>query len=125
MIASLIQDSLVRFDDATPETMVVAMLRQEPVELSQRGTIEFDEGYDDLDYLVFSLLYLPSRRRIAFVRHRNSPSPGTEICVVPNELKIAAILVETIRFLNLSEEDILWIHPRYETEFKEKMGTVV
>jgi hypothetical protein len=110
----------VRFDEIYPETKAIAVLRQEPSELEARGSLKFYRGYDDLDYLVFSVLSLPSKRRVALIRHQHAPNSGTEICVVPNEPAVIETLVETIRFLNVSTQDISWIHPQYERELSQK-----
>lgn len=110
------QSQLVRFDEIHPETKPIAVLQQEPAELKERGSLTFCEGYDDLDYLVFSILELPSGHRVAFVRHKYSPSSGTEVCVVPDELEVVDKLTEAIQFLGFSVEDLSWIHPQYESE---------
>ncbi|NJO93488.1 MAG: hypothetical protein HC820_02365 [Hydrococcus sp. RM1_1_31] len=112
----------MRFDEIYPETKPIAVLRQEPSELEKRGFVKFCEGYDDLDYLVFSVLDLPSHHRVALVRHKHLSSPGTEVCVVPNETAIAEILIEVIRFLRLSTEDLAWIHPQYAWESLIKLA---
>jgi hypothetical protein len=107
---------LVRFDEIYPETKAIAVLRQEPSELEARGSLKFEKGYDDLDYLVFSVLSLLSKHRVALIRHERAPSPGTEICVVANEPAVIETLIETIQFLNVSTQDLSWIHPQYERE---------
>ncbi|MBW4621161.1 MAG: hypothetical protein KME17_17605 [Cyanosarcina radialis HA8281-LM2] len=114
------QGQLVLFDEIYPETKAIAVLRQEPAELEARGSLKFERGYDDLDYLVFSVLSLPSQHRVALIRHQHAPNPGTEICVVPNEPAVIEMLIETIRFLNLSTQDLSWIHPQYEMELSQK-----
>ena len=97
-------------------TMPVAVIRWEPEELIEQKFLKFHQGFDDLDYVVFSMLSLPSNRCVTLVRHKNSPSLGTEICIVPNEAFVVETLVETIRVLNLSIEDLSWIHAQYESK---------
>lgn len=122
MTAVPTQNQLKDLGEATPATMPVAVIRREPSELAERKSLKFREGFDDLDYVVFSTLSLPSGHRVALVRHKNSPSPGTEVCVVPNEPAVAEALLETIRVLNLSVEDLSWIHSQYESEVKHAIA---
>ena len=110
------QDQLEDLCEATPATMPVAVIRWEPEELIEQKFLKFHQGFDDLDYVVFSMLSLPSNRCVTLVRHKNSPSLGTEICIVPNEAFVVETLVETIRVLNLSIEDLSWIHAQYESK---------
>jgi hypothetical protein len=114
------QSQLVRFDEVNSETKPIAVLRLEPPELEERGAPEFCEGYDDLDYLTFSVLSLPFQHRVALVRHKRSPGSGTEVCVVPDESDILQRLVETINLLSLSIKDFSWIHPQYEKKISGK-----
>lgn len=115
------QSQLVRFDEIYPETKAIAVLRQEPPELKKQG-FQFHEAYDDLDYLVFLETTLQSGHRVALIRRKHSPNPGTEICVVPNETAVVAILLEVIQFLNLSTADLSWIHPQYEENSRIEMA---
>jgi hypothetical protein len=125
MKSVLSQDKGVDLGEATIATMPVAVLRMEPDELTSKGVLSFREGFDDLDYLVFATLLLPSGREVTLVRHANAPSPGTEVCVVPDEKVIASspravahqesalTILETVKTLNLTVADLSWIHPDY------------
>lgn len=123
MTAVPTQNQLEDLGEATPATMPVAVIRREPSELAERKSLKFREGFDDLDYVAFSTLSLPFGSQLALVRHKNSPSPGTEVWVVPDEPSVAEALVETIRVLNLSIEDLSWIHPQYESELKHAIAS--
>jgi hypothetical protein len=114
------QRQLLRFDEVNPETKPVAVLQLEPSEIEERGAPKFHEAYDDLDYLTFSLLLLPSQHRVALVRHKRSPEPGTEVCVAPDETNVLGRLMEMISFLDLSKENFLWIHSLYEKEVRDQ-----
>jgi hypothetical protein len=116
------QSQLLRFDEVNSEIKPVAVLRLEPTELEEKGSPRFCEGYDDLDYVTFSVLLLPSQHRVALVRHKHSPAPGTEVCVVPDESDILERLAETINLLSLSNKDFSWIHPQYEKEVQDKLN---
>jgi hypothetical protein len=114
------QGSLVDLGDVTPATMPVAVLSKEPEELSRTASLNFLEGFDDLDYVIFSDISLPSGHRVTLVRHKNAPSPGVEVCIVPNEVKIAEVLVSVLQTLKLSSDVFSWIHPSYEQEVRRK-----
>jgi hypothetical protein len=113
MKSVLSQDKGIDLGEATIATMPVAVLRMEPDELTSKEVLSFREGFDDLDYLVFATLLLPSGREVTLVRHANAPSPGTEVCVVPDEKAIVLTILETVQTLNLTVADLSWIHPDY------------
>jgi hypothetical protein len=113
------QDGLVELSDVTSATMPVAVLSKEPHELAQRVSIQFLEGFDDLDYLTYSAFSLPSGSPIALVRHQNSPNPGIEVYVVPSNPDIVSTLREVLKTLKLSPETFSWIHPTYEEELRQ------
>jgi hypothetical protein len=113
MKSVLSQDKGLDLGEATIATMPVAVLRMEPDELTRKGVLSFCEGFDDLDYIVFATLLLPSGREVTLVRHANAPSPGTEVCVVPDEKAIVLTIIETLKTLNLTVADLSWIHPDY------------
>lgn len=111
--------SMVRFEDLVSETNPVAVIRKEPAEISKSNNLEFQKSYDDLDYLYFAILPLPSEKKICLVRHIHSPEPGTEICVSYEQSDIPRILTETFLEMNLNRNDFLWIHQAYEQELSE------
>lgn len=110
--------NLVRLEDSIAETELVAMIRQEPAEIQMTNKLEFRSGFDDLDYLVFTTLSLPSGDRLGLIRHDNSPTLGTEICVRHDQENILAVLQAAIVEMNLSLEDLTWIHPKYEQQLR-------
>lgn len=106
--------NLVCLEDTIAETKLVAMIRQEPAELLATNKLEFRSGFDDLDYLVFATLTLPSGDRLGLIRHDNSPATGTEICVRHDAENIPTVIQQAIAEMNLAIEDLTWIHPEYE-----------
>jgi hypothetical protein len=117
------QDDLVDLGDVTPATMPVAVLSKEPEELVKEARLQFSEGFDDLDYVTFSNLSLPSGHRVTLVRHKNSPSPGIEVCTIPNETNVTEILVSVLKTLKLSSDVFTWVHPAYEQEVMYKSSS--
>jgi hypothetical protein len=103
--------ALINLEDLTPATMTVAMFDREPHDLTANTDLVFRSGYDDLDYLDFAMLTLPSGHDVTLVRHQGSPQSGTELCVRPNLENVAAVIHETCAFLSINESSIQWIHP--------------
>ena len=111
--------NLVRLEDSIAETKLVAMIRQEPAEIKTTNKLEFRSGFDDLDYLVFATLSLPSGDRLGLIRHDNSPATGTEICVRQDLKNIPAVLQQATAEMNLTIDDLTWIHPEYERQVRD------
>ena len=111
--------NLVRLEDSIPETKLVAIVNREPAEIAAVNHLEFRPSFDDLDYLVFATLSLPSGARLGLIRHENSPSPGTEICVGHDRPNTAAVLQEALLEMNLTVDDLTWIHPEYEQQLRD------
>jgi hypothetical protein len=110
---------LIQLEDIILETASVAMIRQDVAEISKRNDLIFEESFDDLDFLVYTILFFSqSNSRVSLIRHRNSPVSGIEICVRHDEQhqNIAWLIDRTLRELNLTPEDLIWIHPSYQEE---------
>jgi hypothetical protein len=116
--------NLINLEDITPATMTVAMFDREPHDLQTNNGLVFRSGYDDLDYLDFAMLTLPSGHDVTLVRHQGSPQPGTELCVrsslddgqALNLDTVAAVIRETCMFLNIDESSLQWVHPTIEQQ---------
>jgi hypothetical protein len=108
---------LIQLEDLIPETNVVATIRQDVETISKQHNLEFQESYDDLDFLVFAILPLSQTSRVALISHKNAPVPGIEICVRYDEENIAEVISETLKSLKLTSEDLIWIDSQYEREF--------
>jgi hypothetical protein len=108
--------TLINLEDITPATMTVAMFDREPHDLQTNNGLVFRSGYDDLDYLDFAMLTLPSGHEVTLVRHQGSPQPGTELCVRSDLNTVAEVISETCRFLNINEANLQWIHPSIEQQ---------
>ena len=120
-MTSNLTQQLIQLEDLIPETNVVATIRQDVATISKRNNLEFQESYDDLDFLVFASLPLSQRSRVALVSHKNAPVPGIEICVRYDEENIAEAISETFKSLKLGSEDLTWIDPQYEQEFYQNI----
>ncbi len=66
--------------------------------------------------MVFATLSLPSGDRIGLIRHDNSPTLGIEICVKHDQHNIPTILQQALAEMNLTSNDLTWIHPEYEQQ---------
>jgi hypothetical protein len=116
-MTSNLTQRLIQLEDLIPETNVVATIRQDVETISNQNNLEFQESYDDLDFLVFTILPLPQTSRVALISHKNAPVPGIEICVRYDEENIAGVISETFKSLKLTPEDLIWIDSQYEREF--------
>ncbi len=108
--------TLINLEDITPATMTVAMFEQEPHDFQINNSLVFRSGYDDLDYLDFAMLTLPSGHDVTLVRHKGSPQPGTELCVRSDLDTVASVIREACAFLNITKSDLQWIHPSIEQQ---------
>ena len=123
-IAELSSQKRVGLEDSIAETKLVAMIRQEPTAIEATNKLEFRPSFDDLDYLVFATLSLPSGDRIGLIRHDNSPTPGTEICVKHDQQDIPTVLQQALAEMNLTSKDLTWIHPEYEQKEISTMASI-
>jgi hypothetical protein len=118
------KDLPVRFDEIYRETEPIAVIKLQPHDLSLKNKeLKFHKGYDDLDYLEYARLEVMPGYTIALISHQNTPIPGTDVCVDPNQPKKALILKKTISILQLSKPDLLWINPNYEQQFQKQWLT--
>jgi uncharacterized protein YjbI with pentapeptide repeats len=108
--------NLRQLENLISETALVAMIRQEPSEVSRINHLEFKESYDNLDYLVYSILPLSLGSQVSLVRHKHSPDPGMEICVRTDQQDISRIISETLYELDLALDDLTWIHPKHKEQ---------
>lgn len=111
-------EQTTQIEDIILETASVAMIQQDVPEISAHSNLEFEESYDDLDSLVYAILtFSHLKSRVALVRHLNSPTPGIEICVCHDAENIALLINETLRKLDLTSEDLIWIHPSIQDKY--------
>ena len=106
--------SLQRLEELIDETMPVAVINQHVSLKNTSHHVDFRTSYDDLDYLEFAILPLPTAS-VSLIRHGHSD--GTDICVSHDQRDIENLLYEAIAKLNLTENDLDWIHPEYKEGF--------
>jgi hypothetical protein len=119
-MTSNLTQQLIQLEDLIPETNVVATIRQDVETIAKGNNLEFQESYDDLDFLVFAILPLSLTSRVALVSHKNAPMPGIEICVRHDIQNVSEAISKTLDRLNLTLEDLTWIDPQYEQKFAKK-----
>jgi hypothetical protein len=123
---------LIQLEDLIPETNLVATIDCDPATFGELHQLEFQESYDDLDFLVFALLPLPSidsttttlGKRVALVIHKHAPVPSVEICVHYELENVGVAIAQTLDKLNLTSEDLAWIHPQYKLDFFNALDRV-
>ena len=69
-MTSNLTQQLIQLEDLIPETNLVATIWQDVETISKRNNLEFQESYDDLDFLVFAILPLSQTNRVALVYHK-------------------------------------------------------
>jgi tetratricopeptide (TPR) repeat protein len=115
----------VRFEEVTPTNEIVAYFdAQLPALVAGTGLTIFP-GYDDLDYIQFAYITLPSGNTVVLGQYGNAPEIGVDLYVEldrkhnPNAiLNIPALVVETLRYLAIPRATAVWFHPDYETEIE-------
>jgi hypothetical protein len=116
----------VRFEEVTPtHEIVVYFNAQLPSLLAGKGLPIFP-GYDDLDDIQFAYINLPSGNTVVLGQYEHAPEIGVDLYVeldprsksteISNN--IAALVVETLRYLAIPRETAIWFHPDYETEIE-------
>ncbi len=89
--------------------MPVLVVALEPSDFEQRLGVTFHDSFDNLDYLKVAVLQMPGGPRIAIIRHRGSPTPGTDICLSEAVFdRNPAIVAQVLETLDVRGEDIVW-----------------
>jgi uncharacterized protein YjbI with pentapeptide repeats len=116
----------VRFEEVTPTNEIVAYFdTQLPSLIAGKGLPIFP-GYDDLDYIQFAYVTLPSGNTVVLGQYENAPEIGVDLYVDFNPksnsstiaANIPALVVETLRYLAIPRATAVWFHPDYETEIE-------
>jgi hypothetical protein len=114
----------VRFEEVTPTNEIVAYFNARLPSLIAGTGLPIFLGYDDLDYIQFAYVTLPSGNTVVLGQYENAPEIGVDLYVeldLRNKLtaistNIAALVVETLRYLAIPRATAVWFHPDYETE---------
>jgi hypothetical protein len=86
----------------------VAVVTHSPDELASRYGLRFFEGSDNLDAYEAAAIRLVSGRRLGLLRHRGSPSPGTELHADSKDDLLDAIR-EFLDAFELNADDLVWV----------------
>jgi hypothetical protein len=92
-------------------TCYLAVLKQEPLQISAHAGVIFSESFDNLDYFTGAILRLPNGVCVSLTRHKNSPETGTVIMVVEPVEYPSLLVTEILNCLGLREDDITWRNP--------------
>ncbi len=116
----------VRFEEVTPTNEIVAYFNAQLPSLLAGTGFPIFPGYDDLDDIQFAYITLPSGNTVVLGQYENAPEIGVDLYVeldprnnstaIPTN--IAALVVETLRYLAIPRETAIWFHPDYETEIE-------
>jgi Pentapeptide repeats (8 copies) len=116
----------VRFEEVTPTHEIVVYFNAQLPSLLAGTGLPIFPGYDDLDYIQFAYITLPSGNTVVLGQYENAPEIGVDLYVELDprnnstaiSTNIAALVVETLRYLAIPRETAIWFHPDYETEIE-------
>lgn len=104
-----LEQGLANYSDDDVPHMPIFIVALEPCDFERRWGVAFDESFDNLDYLKVAVLQTNDGLRISLIRHRGSPTPGTDVCV-PEKVfgHNPAIAAEVMDALKIHPEDVVW-----------------
>jgi hypothetical protein len=116
----------VRFEEVTPTHEIVVSFNAQLPDLVADTGLPIFPGYDDLDYIQFVYITLPSGNTVVLGQYENAPEIGVDLYVdlarkynsTAISTNIPALVVETLRYLVIPRETAVWFHPDYETEIE-------
>jgi hypothetical protein len=116
----------VRFEEVTPTNEIVVYFNAQLPDLIAGTGLPIFPGYDDLDSIQFAYITLPSGNTVVLGQYGNAPEIGVDLYVefdpknnsTAISTNIAALVVETLRYLAIPRETAVWFHPDYETEIE-------
>ena len=108
----------VRFEEVTPANEYVGFFDASIESLVSHLNLPIFEGYDELDYLRFSVLIVPSGEVVMLGQYPRSPQPGTYLYVVDITSETPKIVVESCQQLGVAKDEIIWVYPDFQTEFE-------
>jgi hypothetical protein len=85
-----------------------AVIALSPDALASRYGLRFSGGSDNLDAYEAAAIRLASGRRVGLLRHRGSPSPGTELHSDSKDDLLEAIR-EFLDAFELNADDLVWV----------------
>ena len=117
--------SKIHIEEAIQELHPVALIGYEHNYLAKLCNISFLKAVDDFFNIDYALLPLPSGKSVALIDRENSPEPGTEISVRQEEKNIVEVIQELLYAINLSVENLTWVHPDYENDLYKSNNTTI
>jgi DNA polymerase III psi subunit len=87
------------------------MLHLEPEQISKRAGIQFQETYDDLDYLQLAVICTASNKKFALTRHLHAPVQGVVIHSSSDSKTLAEDLKDILRALEVKSSEVSWVNP--------------
>jgi hypothetical protein len=106
----------VRFEEVSPANTGAAFVDAAIESLVIPLGLPIYDGYDGLDDLQLTFLTLPSGETVTLSSYLNSPQPGTSIHVDSAMQNIPQVIFESCQQLQISREEILWVHPDWQDE---------
>jgi hypothetical protein len=102
----------LKFDEQFSQTALIATLNLDIESLvANNPLLDFQYSYDDIDYLKYLILDISSESTIALVCREHSPITDIDIYIDPARQDYSSLLVETLRYLRLTIQNLKWVHP--------------
>jgi tetratricopeptide (TPR) repeat protein len=115
----------VRFEEVTPTNEIVVYFDAQLPDLLAGTGLPIFPGYDDLDSIQFAYITLPSGNTVVLGQYGNAPEIGVDLYVELDKHNLTAIspntpalVIETLRYLDIPRATAVWFHPDYETEIE-------
>jgi uncharacterized protein YjbI with pentapeptide repeats len=110
-----IASRLVRLEEITPAAEYAAYFNVSIAPLVAHLGLPIFNGYDDLDYLQFTFLMLPSGETVTLTEYAGAL--GTSLCVDPLKQKnIPQIVFDSCQQLRVSRTEIEWFYEDWRPE---------
>jgi hypothetical protein len=88
---------------------IIATLRPRAQDIASSSALEFQQSFDEVDYLQVAVLELAPSLNVALVEHRGAPVPATEVHANITDPRLAAgILHALLRALSLGDDAVTW-----------------
>lgn len=101
---------------------VLAVLRTTPEELTERFSLRFFGGSDNLDAYDAAAIRLRSGRRLGLLRHRGDPAPGVEVHGDAGDDPEAAV-AELLHAFGMPPSWCSWIREARRAEPVRRVGS--
>jgi len=76
--------------------------------------VDFEETYDNLDYVRVAAIEVADGRQFVFRRYRGAPLPGVDVYVVAGDSQMPQALSSLLSALEIEQDTLRWVSPLAE-----------